>query len=129
MDVSYDKEHVNLHSIGHGPWIVLLLLTSHVAIPIPPYRYHEIVGCLLWLWIELCFCVADPEPELVRVKDLAIRSNNPTPLLASRLTILTVFHLDWPIRLLLLLVLVRLPIIVFLPALILLTSLKSEAEV
>ncbi len=35
--------------------------------------YREIVGCLLWIVL----CVVGP--ELVRVKDLARRSNNPTP--------------------------------------------------
>jgi hypothetical protein len=36
--------------------------------------YREIVGCLLWIVL----CVVGP--ELVRVKDLARRSNSPTPL-------------------------------------------------
>jgi hypothetical protein len=37
------------------------------------FPYRELVGCLLWVVL----CVVGP--ELVRVKDLARRSNNPTP--------------------------------------------------
>jgi hypothetical protein len=38
------------------------------------YPYREIVGCLLWI----VMCVVGP--DLVRVKDLARRCNNPSPL-------------------------------------------------
>ncbi len=71
MDVSYDREQ-GLLKMGMQTYIQSTLdrFTNFDVSRGPPYR--EIVGCLLWIVL----CVVGP--ELVRVKDLARRSNNPT---------------------------------------------------
>jgi hypothetical protein len=73
MDTSYDlasgvltfRMHTYIQSIMDR------FLNFDSTLGLPPYR--ELVGCLLWIVL----CVVGP--ELVRVKDLARRSNNPTP--------------------------------------------------
>jgi hypothetical protein len=71
MDTRYDL-HAGVLSMGMETYILSTMdrfATFDLTLGIP---YREIVGCLLWIVL----CVVGP--ELVRVKDLARRSNAPT---------------------------------------------------
>jgi hypothetical protein len=73
MDVFYDRSQ-DLLTMGMKTYIQSTLdrfLAFDITLGCP---YREIVGCLLWILL----CVVGL--ELVRVKDLAQRSNNSTPL-------------------------------------------------
>jgi hypothetical protein len=71
MDTTYDLT-AGILTMGMGTYIESTMerfLNFDLSLGIP---YREIVGCLLWIVL----CVVGP--ELVRVKDLARRSNAPT---------------------------------------------------
>ncbi len=73
MNVSYNRDE-GLLTMGMPTYIQATLdrfVNFDITRGIP---YREIVGCLLWIVL----CVHGP--ELVRVKDLARRSNDPSPL-------------------------------------------------
>jgi hypothetical protein len=71
MDTTYDLP-TGFLTMGMGTYIQATMerfLHFDLSLGVP---YREIVGCLLWIVL----CVVGP--ELVRVKDLARRSNSPT---------------------------------------------------
>jgi hypothetical protein len=72
-DVSYDRPQgllkMSMKTYMQSTMDRFLAFDTALGCP-----YREIVGCLLWIVL----CVVGP--ELVRVKDLARRSNHPTPL-------------------------------------------------
>jgi hypothetical protein len=72
MDMHHDRSN-GLLTMGMSTYIDATLERFKLFDLTLGCPYREIVGCLLWIVL----CVVGP--ELVRVKDLARRSNNPTP--------------------------------------------------